>query len=223
MRCRTVSFLVALVATCLSFELSISEGQNLRSRQPLQYGFRWLGHGWSAGYHHRDPGPNTDYYNPYTAHNSMLISKQPGYQSAHHQYYNHPITQGVPYSVYAPTSGSQTNWNYGHGQAQSINPTFVPTDADTDQSEDSSSFGNDDNDFDPNDMPKISSDPDEPGSIRVDEDADEDPDFEDSSSDDGFDGDDDYDDAGINATKTGYVKRAPESLESLDFSSYLTN
>ena len=54
---------------------SVSSAQRLRSglqgqRRPL----RILGHGWSAGYHWRNPGPNSDYYNPYSAHNSMLKS-----------------------------------------------------------------------------------------------------------------------------------------------------
>jgi hypothetical protein len=31
-----------------------------------------MGHGWSAGYHHRNPGHDSSYYNPYSHHNSSL-------------------------------------------------------------------------------------------------------------------------------------------------------
>lgn len=33
---------------------------------------RWVGYGISDGYHVANPGPNSDYYNPYTEHNSAL-------------------------------------------------------------------------------------------------------------------------------------------------------
>ncbi len=33
---------------------------------------RWVGYGISDGYHVATPGPNSDYYNPYTKHNSAL-------------------------------------------------------------------------------------------------------------------------------------------------------
>ncbi len=236
MRFRIIPFFVTLLSAVSVVDLSVSEAQHLRSRQPLQAGFRWLGQGWSAGYHHRNPGPNTDYYNPYTAHNSMLISKQPGHQTAQHQYHNHPTTPGVPYSVYAPTSGANTNWDYGHGQGKSIQPTFVPSeDSDDENSDDNETEESDNNprngsggDFDTkdlDDMPNITSDPKEPGSIRVSEDMDdEDADFEESASDDDeFDDQKEADDASVNATRAGYSRQAPESLESMDFRSFMVN
>lgn len=36
------------------------------SARPVRSLDRWLGIGYSAGYHWRDPGPNTDYYHPYS-------------------------------------------------------------------------------------------------------------------------------------------------------------
>ncbi len=42
---------------------------------------RWAGHGIGPGYHWRNPGPNTDYYNPWTMHNSHLISQPFGQAS----------------------------------------------------------------------------------------------------------------------------------------------
>jgi hypothetical protein len=41
----------------------------------LQRFHRRAGLWFSSGYHWRTPGPNPDYYNPYTAHNSHLIYK----------------------------------------------------------------------------------------------------------------------------------------------------
>ena len=54
-------------------------------RSPAQMVLRNLGHGFGPGYHWRTPGPNSDYYNPYSAHNSMLIS-QMGPQPQHSRY-----------------------------------------------------------------------------------------------------------------------------------------
>lgn len=70
--------LVAAVLLTTAFS-SVSSAQWRRSglmgqRRPL----RVLGHGCSAGYHWRNPGPNSDYYNPYSAHNSQLTSQTGG-------------------------------------------------------------------------------------------------------------------------------------------------
>jgi hypothetical protein len=70
--------LVAAVLLTTAFS-SVSSAQWRRSglrgqKRPL----RVLGHGYSAGYHWRNPGPNSDYYNPYSAHNSQLTSHTGG-------------------------------------------------------------------------------------------------------------------------------------------------
>ena len=228
---KQIHLIVAAMAfAVISTQTTPAEAQHLRSRQPLQAGFRWLGQGWSAGYHHRNPGPNTDYYNPYTAHNSMLISRMPGNQSGYNQYGYH---SGLPTSSY-PNYASGSSWGHGHG-AQSIQPTFVPVDDDLDSEDDG------DNDFETDDMPEVTSDPDEPGSIRVDEDSEENADFEESSfgDEDAFDDFDAESDAGsttkepgssskqsgstTKATKTSFSTNAPGSLEDLDFQSFMVN
>ena len=61
-----------LVITVFS---SVSSAQ-LRNRQPV---LRWLGQGFGDGYHQCHRGPNTDYYNPYSAHNSLLQSHANSY------------------------------------------------------------------------------------------------------------------------------------------------
>ena len=159
-------FAAVLFALIGNQTTTVEAQYHLRSRQPFQAGFRWLGQGWSAGYHHQNPGPNSDYYNPYTAHNSMLISRMPQYQTGHHQYGNHSI---LPHSSFPNHSGS--SWDQGPGQ--SIQPTFVPVD-DVDEADN-------ENDFKPADPPSVTADSEEPGSIHVDEDLDEDAGFEESS------------------------------------------
>jgi hypothetical protein len=225
----TIFAAVLLAVICL--QTPTVDAQNLRSRQPLQLGFRWLGQGWSAGYHHQNPGPNTDYYNPYTAHNSMLISRMPGYQTGHGQYGHH---SGLPASAYSDYSHG-SSWDQGHA-AQSIQPTFLPVDdGDLDSDED------DDNDFETDDMPEVNSDPDEPGSIRVNEDSGEDADFEESSfgDDDVFDDFDADSDAGsmtkepgsstkgsgsgTKATKTGFSTAEPGGFDAMDLQSFMVN
>ena len=61
---------------------------SVASAQPFQKPLRWLGDGFSAGYHRCTPGPDTSYYNPWNAHNSMLISKLPQFQQQSFQSFN---------------------------------------------------------------------------------------------------------------------------------------
>lgn len=122
-----------LVTTALS---SVSSAQWLRSglkgqRRPL----RVLGHGYSAGYHWRNPGPNSDYYNPYSAHNSQLTSQTGG------SYGYFPNYGGQRYS---PTG--EPNYENLHGDAiegdfQQVNPN-QPTDAPSegDEANDASTY-----------------------------------------------------------------------------------
>ena len=91
----------------LGFSLSIvivvtvfSSVGSAQLKRPL----RWLGQGFSDGYHQCDPGPNSDYYNPYSAHNTYLYHQNPqpiaGYSSSKY----HQATRAkksVPFSVYA--------------------------------------------------------------------------------------------------------------------------
>ena len=90
------------------------------SAQFFQTPFRWLGEGFSAGYHRCNPGPDTDYYNPWNAHNSRLISNLPQFQQ--HQSFqsfnldnleSRPVYQGVPFSVYAAPRGHHQG-GFGH-------------------------------------------------------------------------------------------------------------
>jgi len=243
--------IAAVLFTLISTQTDSSDAQNLRSRQPLQAGFRWLGQGWSAGYHHRDPGPNTDYYNPWTAHNSMLISKMPGYQDPRHSQYGNQY--GHPNASYQNYS-DHSNWD--QDLTQSIEPTFIPTDADPNEEPDDEDDTS--NDFDTGDSSDDDSD------FGSDENAD----FEDSSfdDDDAFDKEDsafdDFDSdfeseagsssktpeagsgtktsgsgtkssgsgakasksgSGTKATKTGFSRLEPGSFDAMDLNSFIPN
>lgn len=74
-------FSALLVMTTFS---SVSSAQ-LRNRQHV---LRWMGQGFGDGYHQCNPGPNSDYYNPYSAHNSWLHSQ---FTPANTQVSNHPV------------------------------------------------------------------------------------------------------------------------------------
>jgi len=101
--------------------VTISSFSSFASAQPIQQPLRWLGQGFSAGYHRCNPGPDTSYYNPWSAHNSMLISKLPQFQNQKFQplgtsdLSSRPIYHGVPFSVYA---APKSQHNYAHGMYQ---------------------------------------------------------------------------------------------------------
>ncbi len=80
-----------LVITVLS---SVSSAQ-LRNRQPL---LRWMGQGFGDGYHQCNRGPVSDYYNPYSAHNSLLQSSTYPYQDP----YSDRLRPGARYNLGAP-------------------------------------------------------------------------------------------------------------------------
>lgn len=64
------SIIAMLMVVCL-FQVE-AEAQRWR---PLQQTHRYLGLWSGSGYHHCAPGPHGGYYNPYTAHNSGLVSQ----------------------------------------------------------------------------------------------------------------------------------------------------
>ena len=124
---RNVSFkslAITGLAVCMTLLIIPSDSAEAQRRfQPINRAGRWLGIGYSDGYHQRTPGPNTGYYNPYSAHNSYLLSKDPAYiqeygdpgnygnsfnpRSMGYYLQNGGRTRGgtTPYSVYSPTNG----------------------------------------------------------------------------------------------------------------------
>lgn len=72
---------ICLVFAAFAFFADAAQAQFLRPAQRIQRPLRYLGHGNGPGYHTRSPGPNVDYYNPWTQKNSFLISKSPQFLS----------------------------------------------------------------------------------------------------------------------------------------------
>ncbi|MDG1875533.1 MAG: hypothetical protein P8J27_16600 [Mariniblastus sp.] len=107
--------------------------------------FRWLGEGYGPGFNRCNPGPNSDYYSPYSSHNSMLISQLPQFQNHNFQssYRNNlesrPVYRGVPFSIYAAPASHQ---NFQVPSSHEVNQdSFIPyapktkPSADTDKTE----------------------------------------------------------------------------------------
>ncbi len=74
---------------------------------------RWLGQGFSDGYHRCNPGPDSDYYNPYSDHNTYLVHQYGATNAPAMNSYRAPGTGrgSVPFSVYAipaPATGDPT-------------------------------------------------------------------------------------------------------------------
>ena len=95
--------LVALAAlvVCGSFAMPCQAQNTFRRQRAL----RWLGQGFGDGYHRLNPGYDTSYYNPYSAHNSLLLSQTPEYMAARPVPTNQELPRrffnGVPFSAYA--------------------------------------------------------------------------------------------------------------------------
>jgi len=93
---------------------------------------RFLGVGWGNGYHCRTPGPQTDYYNPYSAHNSYLVSRNqpPGRYSNLSTGYAvggvGGVGRSIPHSVYTGTQSDGFSV-FESLPGQTVTPTFEPT------------------------------------------------------------------------------------------------
>jgi len=120
---------------------SISDAQSPTFRRHRT--LRWLGQGFSDGYHRCNPGYDSTYYNPYSAHNSSLVSKSPEFMSAGMARQNAMMGQanrffvGVPASVYsAPPMMDHLMMPQ---QGQHIDSSFAPSQSNH-QSADDNSF-----------------------------------------------------------------------------------
>ncbi len=103
---------------------SVSSAQWLGSRQTSLRPLRFLGQGWGSGYHHRNPGPNVDYYNPYNAHNSSLVSQGGMMAGSYGGYQSYSMDGGsTPFSSYAPSSTMNSS-NFNSLPGGSLQPTF---------------------------------------------------------------------------------------------------
>ena len=115
----------AVVVVCSGFALPCQAQRTFNRHRPL----RWLGQGFSDGYHRHNPGHDTSYYNPYSAHNSSLVSQSPEYLAVIAQQANQQPARrffaGVPFAVYAAPSQLDAPTQLLHGQ--NISGTFSPS------------------------------------------------------------------------------------------------
>ena len=116
---------LATLVVCAGFALPC-QAQNTFRRQR---GLRWLGQGFGDGYHRKNPGYDTSYYNPYSAHNSLLISQSPEYQAIRPVPTNQELPRrffnGVPFSAYA--APPQLNPAFQTMPGQQFQGSFSPS------------------------------------------------------------------------------------------------
>lgn len=92
---------VVIAVLAVTFFPATSSAQH----RPHHRHLRWLGQGFGDGYNRCNPGLNSDYYNPYSAHNTFLVSQSPRFSALlwnpQQLLENGTIRQGVPFAIYA--------------------------------------------------------------------------------------------------------------------------
>ena len=116
---------ICLVFAAFAFLADAAQAQFLlRPAQRIQRPLRYLGHGNGPGYHTRSPGPNVDYYNPWTQKNSFLISRSPQFLAR----YGNDLPR-TPIEILQMGS-QQWSQQSRFGQPQYNNPATAPLKAD---------------------------------------------------------------------------------------------
>lgn len=95
-----------------------AEAQWARTGRPVQRFDRWLGIGQGAGYHWRNPGPDSSYYNPYSSLNSGLVAP-------HHSFSGAP-TDMSGYSGHGSTTYGYHDFHPQYGDSQSTGGFHAP-------------------------------------------------------------------------------------------------
>ena len=117
----------AAIFGCLLIE-SESQAQIFR-RTPGQELGRFLGLGYGNGYHCRTPGPQADYYNPYSAHNSYLVSRNENVGRFSNMSTGYAVGGNmggsVPHSVYTGTQSNDFSV-FESVPGQTMTPSFEP-------------------------------------------------------------------------------------------------
>lgn len=105
---RWVAALVFFIAPVVLPNIVV--GQWAKTGRPVERVDRWLGVGNGAGYHWRTPGPNVDYYQPWSHLNS-----HPAAIPAYHHCVNSNAAYGNAIhgnSVWIPNGPLDSNWGY---------------------------------------------------------------------------------------------------------------
>lgn len=119
---------ICLAFSIVAFFADNAEAQRFyRIERAVQAPYRYFGHGNGPGYHYRNPGPDSSYYNPWTQKNSFLISKSPQFLAR----YGNELPR-TPLEILQ--QGGNTSWGQQHGYAQphpaSAFPSAAPLRAD---------------------------------------------------------------------------------------------
>ncbi len=91
--------------------------------QPGQNVTRWLGQGFSAGYHFRTPGPRTDYYQPFGFQHRYLLSGNAYPMSELH----HARLAPASHSVFLPSMPGINGWDAPSEIEEPADASFYPT------------------------------------------------------------------------------------------------
>lgn len=124
------AFCFVAIFGCFLIE-SESQAQYFR-RPPGQEVGRFLGLGYGNGYHCRTPGPQADYYNPYSAHNSYLVSRNQNVGRFSNMNTGYAVGGnfrgmggGIPHSVYTGTKPDDFSV-FESLPGNTVTPTFEP-------------------------------------------------------------------------------------------------
>jgi len=121
-------FTFSFVAIFGSLLIESESQAQLFSRRAGQEIGRFLGLGYGNGYHCRTPGPQADYYNPYSAHNSYLVSRNqtPGrYSNMNTGYAIGGMGGSIPHSAYTGTKSDDYSV-FESLPGQTVTPSFEP-------------------------------------------------------------------------------------------------
>jgi hypothetical protein len=122
---------ILIAVFAVTFIGTIAEDCQAQNTFKRRRTLRWLGQGFSDGYHRCTPGHDTSYYNPYSANNSFLVSRTPEYQAAAHRFDDPAglgtsrFFNGVPFSVYAAPPKSA--YHSVLAPAQQVPSSFAPS------------------------------------------------------------------------------------------------
>ncbi len=93
---RGTNILLPLLLVAICGNARIAEAQSSRSFRPVQRLDRWLGVGNGPGYNWQNPGPDSSYYNPWSAHNSSLVSRSGATATGAYRFDDPSTNQFIP-------------------------------------------------------------------------------------------------------------------------------
>ena len=125
---RIIGFVLAVAMVTLMTTHSLAQ------IRPAQRVLRLIGQGYGDGYNLCAPAANSNYYNPYSAHNSFLVSQSPKYLSmmgagdrdTMQRLQQGTFHRGVPFSVYAAPRSHQNSHFFQQQDELMIQGSYEP-------------------------------------------------------------------------------------------------